>query len=378
MPKTDAKKTRKFQGKNIFNIALFMLSIGMLVYFCVADNNLITLLNSIPTLNLFWLIASILTILLVWFFDSRVIYHITNSVYPGEYKGKSAFKVTMVGQYFNSVTPFAVAGQPMQLLSLTRQGISSGVALSILIRKFFIYQTTLTVYSLAVIVFKFDFFQSQIHGFMPLALVGFASQAAVVVLVLLFSVSRKLTTKIINGIFWLLSKLHIIKKPEETSQKIQAQLQSYLDNNKAMNHNFGLTFKLYALTFLQLTALFIVPFLVYKAFHNPGMPVVDMISAQAFVTMISSYTPLPGGSGTSEGSFLVLFNLFFQRDTINQAMLLWRFITYYSCIIVGAFFAGLEKKKDKMGASESAAEPVQETMPQQAAVVPAHKHHPVS
>ena len=186
MPKTDAKKTRKFQGKNIFNIALFMLSIGMLVYFCVADNNLITLLNSIPTLNLFWLIASILTILLVWFFDSRVIYHITNSVYPGEYKGKSAFKVTMVGQYFNSVTPFAVAGQPMQLLSLTRQGISSGVALSILIRKFFIYQTTLTVYSLAVIVFKFDFFQSQIHGFMPLALVGFASQAAVVVLLLLF------------------------------------------------------------------------------------------------------------------------------------------------------------------------------------------------
>lgn len=152
-----------------------------------------------------WLVISVLSVVLSWFFDSTLIYTITKEVYPGSYTRKNAFKVTMVGQYFNAITPFAVAGQPMQLVTMSRQGISTGIALSVLVRKFLIYQTTLTIYSLTVIIFKFGFFDSQIPGFMPLALVGFVSQAAVVVLLLLFSTNRILTTKIIRGIFWLLS-----------------------------------------------------------------------------------------------------------------------------------------------------------------------------
>lgn len=339
---------KKFDFKKFFNIGLLLLSAGMLVYFCLVDNNLVTLLNSIPHLQPVWLAASMLSILCCWFFDSTLIYTITKEAYPGEYSIKNAFKVTMVGQYFNAITPFAVAGHPMQLVTMSRQGISTGIALSVLIRKFLIYQTTLTVYSLTVIIFKFGFFDSRIPGFMPLALVGFVSQAAVVVLLFLFSTNRALTTKLIRGVFWLLSKLHIVKNPEETSRKVEQQMQFYLDNNRSMNHNPRMAAKLYGLTFLQLTSLFAVPFFIYKAFHNPGLPVADMVSAQAFVTMISSFTPLPGASGTSEGSFLVLFKLFFDEGAIKQAMLLWRFITYYSSIIVGSAFAGLEKKADKL------------------------------
>ena len=53
--------------------------------------------------------------------------------------------------------------------------------------------------------------------------------------------------------------------------------------------------------------------------------------------------------------------MFFSNDVIKQAMLLWRFITYYSGIIVGSFFAGLEKKKDKMQPSLAAADAVPST-----------------
>lgn len=342
------KVKKKTDFKKVFNIALLLLSVGMLVYFCVKDNNLLTLLQSLPTLQPVWLLTACLSIVACWMLDSLLIYTITRSVYPGNYTYKGAFKITMVGQYFNAITPFAVAGQPMQLVSMSRQGVSTGIALSVLVRKFLIYQTTLTVYSLLVILFKFRFFDEQIHGFMPLALVGFVSQAAVVVLLLLFSTNRLLTTKIINGVFWLLSKLHIVRNPEETSKKVETQLQFYLDNNKSMNHNARMNLKLYAITFGQLTALFAVPFFLYKAFHKTGFPVIDMISAQSFVTMISSYTPLPGAAGTTEGSFLVLFQLFFEDGTTQQAMLLWRFITYYSSIIIGSAFAGLDKKAEKL------------------------------
>lgn len=333
--------------KKFFNIALLLLSVFMLVFFCLQGNNLLTLLNSIPTLSLPWLLASLLSIIVVWMLESVIFWMIIGNVYSNDYPFHSAFKVTMVGQYFNAISPFAVAGQPMQLVTLSRQGISTGIALSALIHKFLIYQTTLTVYSLLVILFRYQFFSSQIPGMMPLALIGFAAQAGIVVLLLLFSISQKMTTRLIRAAFHLLAKIHLVKRPEETSKKVETQLRFYLENNKSMNHNPRLTLRLYGLTVLQLTVLFSIPFFIYKAFHHPGFPIVDMVSAQAFVTMVSAYTPLPGAAGTSEGSFLVVFNLFFQDFTVRQAMLLWRFITYYLSIIVGSAFAGLDKKEEK-------------------------------
>ena len=266
------KKNHALDWKKVFNISLLCLSFGMIIYFCVKDNNLAILIQSFSSLNFFWLIPAVLLIAGVWALEALLYHLIVNSVYPGQYSWKEAFRVTMVGQYFSAVTPFGVAGQPMQLVALSRQGVSSGVAVSVVVRKFLIYQTTLSLYSLGVILLKSSFFESQIHGFLPLALVGFLAQAASVLLLFLFSVSRTFTTKLIQFFFWLLSKLRLVKRPEEKSKRVHAQLESYLNNNKSMNHNWKLSLQLYGLTFLELTVLFSVPFFLYKAYHNPGAP----------------------------------------------------------------------------------------------------------
>jgi glycosyltransferase 2 family protein len=332
----------------IFQIALFAVSLGMLVYFCISDNNLVTLLYSLPNLNIFWLIGAMGCMVLNWMMDSLVTKNLVSIAYGESYSFKSAFQVTMVGQYFNSITPYAVAGQPMQLLAFTRQGVTSGIALSALVRKFLVYQTTITLFSVFAIVIKYNFFRSEIQGFMILAFIGLLSQAGIVVVLLLFTHSPKFTTKLIHGVVWLLTRLHIVKKPEETSEKVKNQLEFYIENNKAMMGNKQMRAKIYGCTLIQLTALFCVPFFIYKAFHNPGAPLVDMIAAQSFVTMISSYTPLPGAAGAAEGSFLVIFQIFFKGSIIRQAMLLWRLIAYYSCIVVGSFYSGLGDKRGKL------------------------------
>lgn len=327
-----SKSTKRFQW------ILFAVTLGLLAYFCFANNNLAILLQSLPNLNLAWLICALLCVAGSWVMDSLIIRELISSAYGSNYRLRHAFQITMVGQYFNSVTPYAVAGQPMQLVWLTRQGISSGAAISALVRKYLVYQTTITFYSLAVILMKYSFFRSKVQGFMALAFIGFLSQAAIVVVLLLFTRSPRFTTKMLRGAVWILTKIHLVKKPEETKQKVQHQLEFYIENNKAMRGNKQMRARTYGYTLVQLTALFCVPFFIYKAFHNPGAPILDMVAAQSFVTMISSYTPLPGAAGAAEGSFLVIFQIFFRQAIIRQAMLLWRLITYYSCIIVGAFF----------------------------------------
>lgn len=336
------------RSSKIFQAALFALSLALLAYFCISGNNLVVLINSIPTLNLFWLLGAAGCVAFSWAMDAMVIKSLVCHAYESDYGYIHAFKVTMVGQYFNSVTPYAVAGQPMQLVSLIRQGVSSGIAISTLVRKFLVYQTTITCFSLVVILIRYGFFRSQFQGFMALAFIGFLYQAASVILLLLFTYSPKFTTRLIDGVVWLLTKIHLIKNPEEAGKKVRDQLNFYLENNTAMKGNRLLNIRIYGCTLMQLISIFSVPFFIYKAFHNPGAPFFDMIAAQSFVTMISSYTPLPGAAGAAEGSFLIIFQIFFKPSIITQAMLLWRLLAYYSCIAVGAFFAGFDKRREKM------------------------------
>ena len=344
------------KAQRIFQAVLFALTLGMLVYFSVSGNNLVVLIQSLPTIGGFWIVCAAASVALNWMMDGMVIKTLVSHSCGGEYGFRSALKVTMVGQYFNSVTPYAIGGQPMQFLALIRQGISSGAAISTLVRKFLVFQTSITVYSLFVILVRYQFFRSKFQGFMALAFIGFLYQAASVVLLVLFSYSPVFTTRLINGVVWLLTKIHVVKKPEETGERVKGQLEFYLKNNVALRGNRRLGMRLYGFTLIQLTALFIVPFFIYKAFHNPGAPVFDMIAAQSFVTMISGYTPLPGAAGAAEGSFLVIFQIFFAPEVIRQAMLLWRLLAYYSCIVVGAFFAGPERRQARMNSAQQGKE----------------------
>lgn len=329
---------KRFLNIKLLYAFLLLISFSILVYFCLDDNNLITLLDTVSILNIVWLSIACASMFLVWIIDAIIVKILTSSIYDKKYYLKDAFKVTMVGQFFNSVTPFCVASQPMQILTMSGQGISAGSAISVVVRKFLIYQSTLVLYLISAMLFSFNLFIDRIPDFMPLVFLGCFSQSAIILVIIFFTVKKEFTLKIISNFFHLLSHFNIIKEPEKKLKTIEKQLNLYVENNKEIGKNLNLTLKVFILTFLQFTVMFNISFCVYKAFNNPGFDFLDMISGQAFVMATSAYMPLPGGSGAMENSFLTVFNIFFTLDNVKPAMLLWRFITYYSCIIFGLFF----------------------------------------
>ena len=72
---------------------------------------------------------------------------------------------------------------------------------------------------------------------------------------------------------------------------------------------------------------------------NSNADVLSMVSAGAFVLMVSSFVPLPGAAGGAEASYLLFFGLFFPSGILGISTLIWRFITYYLCIFVGSIFS---------------------------------------
>ena len=61
-----------------------------------------------------------------------------------------------------------------------------------------------------------------------------------------------------------------------------------------------------------------------------------VIIATAYVMIMGSFVPLPGGSGGLEFGFVQFFGGFTLGAKLSSIMLVWRLLTYYLGIIVGA------------------------------------------
>lgn len=329
----------KINGKIIFNIITLLIPLGFIVYFLTSENGFIDLMENAEKFNWWWIIAGITFQLLNVVTDAYILFKFTHN-YDKNYTFVKSLKTTAVGQFFSVITPGAVGGQPMQLYCMKKQNIDTGVASSSLVQKFLVYQTTITFYSLISMLFNLNIFSGSMSGaMMSLAAFGFASHALVIAFVFMFSFNKKLTTSIINSCFNFLAKIKIIKKPEEKADKVKIQLEYFHQSNKQLYKNKKMLILICFFTIIQLTLIFAIPYTVYRAFNFYGANIFDMITGQAFVTMVSSFMPLPGGSGAAEGSFYVFFEMFFTPNTIKSAILVWRIITYFMNIVIFAPFS---------------------------------------
>lgn len=334
---------RKINWKLVFNILSLLVPIGLVIYFLTSEQGLIDLMENASKMNLWWAGAGVLCQFLNISVDAVVLYLIIHN-YEKKYNFKQAIKATVIGQFYSVITPGAVGGQPMQLYCMSKQGVDGGVASSCLLQKFLVYQTTITFYSLVAMLCNMSLFYGELKNLMlSLAIFGFLSHLVVVVFMFIFSFNKKLASSIINFFFRLLTKIKIIKNPEEKKEKLEKQVEFFHESNSKLYENKKLLVISCALTVLQLTFLFSIPYMIYRSFNLSGANPADMITAQAFVTMVSSFMPLPGGSGAAEGSFYVFFKLFFTENIIKSAILIWRIITYFMNVVVFAPFANVSK-----------------------------------
>ncbi len=326
--------------KKIFSVGSILLSLGILLYFCISENGLFTLLGQIHRFRAAWIVLAALCMGADLFLDACLIHLFTKNAEP-DYRFRSAMKVCLAGHFYSAITPFQSGGQPMQIYLMDRQGIDPGSATSALVQKFFVYQTGITLYSLAAIFLQSYVFRDPLPPAMRgLTVLGFWVQAAAAGFLLLISFSRKLTHKLLE---WV-GRLPVMKKHAGLLPAWEKQVEFFHQSNREIYRNFRLLAQTYFLTFLQLTALFTVPYCIFRAFDIGRASPLRMLCYQAFVTMVSSLFPLPGSAGAAETSFYSFFSSFFTPETIKSADLLWRVISYYLVLLVCAPFSGIGKK----------------------------------
>lgn len=332
----------------IISTAVILLSLAMVLIIVFTDQDLANVWDKLLTLDKGWLAAALLCYAGYVLAEGMGLFAFLR-MESFRVRLASATHFSFAGIFYSNVTPSSSGGQPMQIYLMAQRGVPAGVATSALTARYFFNQLVLVVMTGILWLMNRDFAAQQAGHVAGLILLGMAVNFACVPIIVAVLLNRRLVERIALWGIRLLTKWCICKHPEVWEQKALGTLANFHDSlMDLVRHPLHLLIQL-AVSIVEMTALMLVPLCVYRALGLSGTPLMHLLTVSFMLFVSASYTPLPGASGAQEGGFLVYFAGIFPAGTISVALLVWRFITYYLCLLIGsadAVWMALRKRRD--------------------------------
>lgn len=200
--------------KMAFNFVLIAIIFIALIIYMISVDGIDNIVNVLTHVNYSWVIAGFVCLLIQWFSEAYALHLPIKKMYPNQ-KFSNSFKVNMIGQLLNNLTPFSTGGQPMQAYELNKTGKRVSDSLSAMAVKFVVAQSSLLLFTFIVVIFEFDFFSKSLQNFLWLAIVGFSMNLIGISAVILAGFNKKAITSIVNPIIRFLGKIKILKHTED-------------------------------------------------------------------------------------------------------------------------------------------------------------------
>lgn len=324
----------------IINGIIIAASVIFLMAYIIFVDGLDKILNAFSNCKPVWLLGGVLVMIGYWFLEA----HILNQglkIFNKKLNVKYSIKNCMIGQFFNSITPSATGGQPVQVYYLKKCGIEYGFATGALLLKFISFQISLTVICLFVMFFKFNEFAREIQGFSALMLVGFAINTFVAIILLLIAFNKKIALIIVNFFVKILGKLRIFKDVDKKLEFVNKEVDLFSEGFSTAIENKLVVAKMFLYSTVQILLFYLINIVIAFALgvKMDLASIFHTIAGAACIQMSSTFVPLPGAAGGAELSYYVIYGSVFESWQISAAVLLWRIYTFYMPIVVGLFFS---------------------------------------
>lgn len=257
---------------------------------------------------------------------------------------KQAFRVIMLWEFTSAVTPSAVGGTSVAILYVHKEGISIGkssaivMATSFLDEVYFILIAPLLYFSFGHSkLFDIPGSENLAEGLFTVALVGYLVKLVYIVVLSygLFYNPR--------GLKWLLVKIFSFRYLRKWRYKMTIVAGEIMVSSKNLSARpLKFWFKTFAATFFSWTSRYFVVNALLLAFflmHDQML----IFARQMVMWIMMLVSPTPGGSGFAEYVFTVfLGDLIPVASDLQKSIsvgfaFIWRLISYYPYLIIGAF-----------------------------------------
>jgi uncharacterized protein (TIRG00374 family) len=287
-------------------------------------------LTAISKADLWLVLLAIALHVLFWILWAVRIQYLTALV-ASKVSFSIALKATMASNFLSAVTPASAGGEPMRVKVLNDGGVSCGCAAAVIIAErlldsFFFLVALLTLLALS------DFTR------------GFGLEVSLIFLVIFIST---------------LIFLWVLLRSPETIENLMAWLRKrfgngrfervidFLDREIWTFRDAGLQLacrapsqipSMLALTVILWLTEFTVPSVLLMSLdQSPSF--LYSITSQLIIILVAGLPLTPGSSGVVELSMSYLYSMFVPSYILGVLVLVWRVITYFTNLVVGAPFA---------------------------------------
>jgi len=333
-PDKEKSNAKKYLLSGIFLLALMAITF----YVIFKDNSIKDIWGVLKHVKLIYASAGILAMLGFFFFQGLVI-NLSAQCVKIKLTTWEMLQYSFVSFFYSGITPSAIGGQPMQLYHMCRDKMSVSRATLVLFVTNLTYQIVIVVLGLVMFITKYQFVVSVHSTIVVFFFLGLSVNLIILLIIAGALLSENLLRKVLNGFVSLLTKIKIIKKPESALHSIENYLQEFKSGVALLKANKLRFFLILLSTSAHFLLYHMIPFFVYRAFGFMDNSIFDFIAISAILYVAINMFPLPGSVGAAESGFIWLFTPFFGK-TILPAMLLSRFINFYTMIILSGIFAG--------------------------------------
>lgn len=317
------------------NICVLFIMIVLVLYFTLKDN-FKGIIYQITKIDCKFFIIAIFIFLLSLFFKSLSLFYFVKE-YENNYSIKEALSLTLISQFLNGITPFQTGGQPFEIYLLSKKKIRISDSTNALIRNFISFQIALIIVGIFSILINLKLnIMSQNSHLKWIIFISFIINISILVFLFVFSkankTGKKIGTKLINFIY----RFKIMNKIPISKERVTKELDNFYKKSLTIKEY---KFKIFIGAFyniIHLILLYIVPLVIFMSFGCKNISILDSVVATSLVMLIGNFIPIPGATGGIEYGFIQFFGSFVKGPILSSAMLLWRAITYFFAMIIGA------------------------------------------
>ena len=332
----------KSVGKYILNF-LLILVIGCFIMYLTVGKEIGSVFEAVRTAKI-QVLGIMAAIMLVYYFIDAFILYLICKARGYKLRLRQTFVTNMTGVLFSDLTPSATGGQFAQVYVFHNQGIHAGQASGILAIVFITYQIVIITYAtIAMLVNARAIFQNSQS--IVIGAVGFAVNVIITGGIFLATRSAKVHDFLIVKVIGFLAKIKIVKNYEKTAGEISESFSEFRDESAELFAKRKLFIQVCLCHAVKLTFFYTLPFF---AAMSLGVPVTiadlpKFISLAAAISLFNTFMPLPGASGGSEASFVMLFG-FLGKTVASTAMLIWRVFSFYFGLVLSLGIVAASKE----------------------------------
>ena len=255
---------------------------------------------------------------------------------------RDLISVEASGIFFGNLTPMMMGSTPAQIYRLTKAGQNVGEAGATQFTRFIVYQFGLVAWGAILLLARMPFFAERYGDMTLLCVFSFGGHCCILLGIFAVALMPKTVTRVAHCIINWLERIGVsATKIEGWRTFVDGEIYSFSEKFKLSAGHFSSMLLTVFITMLQLAFFYLVPYFLMLAFGHHEVDFFSVMAASAFVQLLSSAVPLPGGTGGAEGGFALFLGHFFGSAS-TAGYLLWRLITFIAPTILAAPLLGLK------------------------------------